>query len=185
MAVGALGCDKPVPQDRFGAVADFTLTESGAKKVKRDDLQNKVWIASFIFTRCAGPCSQITGSMARLQHDLAAEKDLLLVTFTVDPDHDTPEVLRAYAERFGARPERWLFLTGAREPLYQLIRESFHLGVEQQQGTARRSGDEVLHSTKLVVVDRQGQIRGYFDGKDENELAGLKTKIAELLKERP
>lgn len=183
-AACVLGCGKAAPKDRYGQVADFTLTERSGKQVQHADLHDKVWVAAFVFTRCAGPCTQISGSMARLQKELADEKDVVLVSFTVDPDYDTPEVLRDYAQRFGAEPDRWLFLTGKREAMHQLIRESFHLGVEKATGTPQ-AGNEVVHSSRLAVVDRRGEIRGYYDGKDENDLARLKTKVAELVKEQP
>ena len=169
----------------LGPVADFSLTERGGRTVSRDDLLGKVWVASFIFTRCAGPCSQVSGSMARLQKELEGQKDVALVTFTVDPEYDTPKVLQGYAARFGADPERWLFLTGDRDKVYPLIRESFHLGVEQTQGTARTPGNEVTHSTRLAVVDRRGHVRGYFDGTQPEDLPLLRQRVAALVREKP
>src|SRR5262245_41375684 len=91
-AVLAAGCSSPpsAPDDVFGRVEDFSLTERSGKTVRRADLEGKVWVAAFVFTRCAGPCSQVSGSMARLQLQFAGEPDALLVSFTVDPEHDTP-----------------------------------------------------------------------------------------------
>ena len=80
------------------------MTERTGKAVSRADLSGKVWVASFVFTRCAGPCPLVTSTMARLQHDLAGQEGVFLVTFTVDPDNDTPEVLRQYAADFGPTP---------------------------------------------------------------------------------
>lgn len=175
----------PTPDDRFGRVGEFRLTERSGQTVTRDELRGKVWVASFIFTCCTQACPQISGSMARLQHELADQFDAVLVSFSVNPDADTPEQLRTYADNFQADPKRWLFLTGPREPLYQLIRESFHLGVEPTQGEERRPGNEVLHSQKLVVVDRQGEIRGYFDGTQPDDVTRLKQKVLDLLREQP
>jgi cytochrome oxidase Cu insertion factor (SCO1/SenC/PrrC family) len=194
-AIGMAACSAWKPSaaldEDFGAVGDFALTERSGRTVRKADLLGKVWVAAFTFTRCAGPCSQVSGNMARLQHELAGQDDVLLVSFTVDPEHDTPAVLRQYADRYGADPRRWLFLTGKQDEVYRLIGESFRLGVEQTAGAARTPGNEVLHSTKLILVDRRGHLRGYFDGrvvgddgKPVEELPRLKERIAALVREQ-
>jgi cytochrome oxidase Cu insertion factor (SCO1/SenC/PrrC family) len=183
---------RPRAEDNdFGQVGDFALTERSGRVVQRTDLEGKVWVACFVFTCCSGPCPQISGTMAELHQEMASEKDVRLVTFTVDPDRDTPPVLRQYAERYGADSERWLFLTGNRQTLYPLIEKSFLLAVHQNEGAARMPGNEVTHSTRLVLVDRRGHIRGYYDGRrfDEqgnpvNDLPRLKKNLAELLREK-
>lgn len=174
----------------LGPVGDFTLTERDGSQVSRDDLKGKVWVASFVFTCCTTQCPQISGTMAQLHQELATQPDARLVTFTVDPERDTPEKLKQYANSFGADAKRWLFLTGPREDLYKLIEKSFHLTVMQNEGAARTPGNEVLHDFRLVVVDRRGHIRGYFDGRRVdgqgnaiNDVPRLKTKVAELLRE--
>jgi len=177
------GCRGAAEDDHLGALDDFQLTERSGRAVSRDDLKGKVWVAAFFFTRCAGPCSQVSGQMARLQEQWAG-RDVVLVSFTVDPDHDTPAVLRDYAAKFQADPQRWLFLTGERDKLYALIQNSFKLGVAQNEGTARKPGDEVLHSTRLVVIDRKGEKRGYFDATDEAHMTKLTAKLAAVLREK-
>ena len=178
------------PLDDFGPVGDFSLTERDGRTVTNADLAGKVWIASFVFTRCTGPCPQVTGTVARLQDALRDESDVRLVTFTVDPEHDDPDELKKYADHFGADRERWLFLTGPEDGLHRLIRENFHLGVSRAAGEAAKPGQEVSHSTKLALVDRRGHVRGYFDGRqvDEegkpvDELPKLRQAVAALLRE--
>jgi protein SCO1/2/putative membrane protein len=190
LAAYSLRPKRPAPEnDDYGAVGDFALTERGGRTVTAADLAGKVWVAAFTFTRCNGPCPQVSGTMAHLQHDLAGEPDVVLVSFAVDPEHDTPEVLRDYARKFGADPERWLFLTGKRDDVYRVIVKGFHLGVQQNEGAARQPGSEVTHSTRLAVVDRRGHVRGYFDGAPQEggdeAFARLRGKIADLLRERP
>jgi len=182
---------RPAPSDVDYAVGEFSFTERGGRTVTREDLLGKIWVASFIFTRCSGPCPQITANMARLQGELAGDDNVALVTFTVDPRYDTPKVLRAYAARYGADPQRWLFLTGDQDKLYALIRNSFKSGVEQRQGAERTPGNEVLHRTSLYVVDRKGHFRAYFDGRQVDEdgkpidkLPDVRAKIAELEREK-
>lgn len=193
LLLGLAGCASP-PSDRqvLGTVADFRLTERSGRPVTRHDLLGKVWVAAFVFTRCAGPCPQVSGTMARLQSELAAQPDVVLVSITVDPEHDTPLVLEAYAARYGADPDRWLFLTGSEKEVYDLIRGSFLMGVEQTRGEARTPGNEVIHSTKLAVVDRKGQLRGLYDGRQVDEtgrpVEGWKQvvqRVRELLAEAP
>jgi protein SCO1/2 len=183
--ISALKHNAP-PLDDFGPVGDFSLTERGGRTVTNTDLAGKVWVASFVFTRCTGPCPQVTGTVARIQTEFANEADVRLVTFTVDPEHDDQGELTRYAERYRADSERWLFLTGPEKVFDRLLRENFHVGVD------RDGGKEVTHSTKLALVDRRGHVRGYFDGRQVDEqgapvddLPKLRQAVAALLREKP
>jgi cytochrome oxidase Cu insertion factor (SCO1/SenC/PrrC family) len=202
-ALGLAGCNgrpsAPPPEPLEFApfpLSDFRLTERSGSQVSKADLLGKVWIASFVFTRCTGPCPQVSAAMTRLQHDLADEPDVRLVTFTVDPGRDDRAELRRYAEHFHADPERWLFLTGGEADVYRLLHEGFHVAAEQNQGEDRKPGAEVLHDTHLVLVDRLGRIRGYYQGlpdsRDddpsaafEDNLKRLRARVAVLLREKP
>jgi protoheme IX farnesyltransferase len=174
-------------------VPDFKLTERSGKTVTRDDLKGKVWVASFVFVRCPGPCPQVTATMARLQKELelANNPDVRLVTFTVDPERDNPKELTDYANRYQADPERWQFLTGKSESeLHTLITDGFKIFAKRSTNP-----DDVFdHSTRLALVDKNGCIRDYFDGMRgqsgpeaeadfEANLKRLKESVAELLKE--
>lgn len=180
---------KPLPD--LGEVGSFTFTERSGTEVSNADLEGKVWVASFVFTCCTQACPQVTGSMAELHKDFAEDKDLVLVSFSVDPNRDTPAVLKDYARQFGADAQRWLFLTGNQDQLYQLIEKSFHLAVHQNKGAQRTPGNEVTHSSRLMLVDRKGRIRGYFEGrrvddkgKPVSQLPELKKRIRALLREQ-
>jgi cytochrome oxidase Cu insertion factor (SCO1/SenC/PrrC family) len=129
--------------------------------------------------------------MARLQKELADQPDFRLVSITVDPEHDTSEVLCAYAKGHGAELGRWYFLTGKRAEIYPLIEKGFMLGVGQNQGTARAPGSEVWHSTRIVLVDRKGHVRGYFEGRQTDgqhqpvdDVPRLKQAILTLFREK-
>lgn len=146
----------------------FALVDQDGRPLAREDLRGKVWIADFIFTRCAGPCPQMTAVMAGLQRELPA--CVRLISITVDPAHDTPETLARYARQAGADPARWSFLTGPVDVVRTLVRSGFHLAVDD-------TGDPqsaVLHSEKFLLVDPRGNIRGYYDGLDEADLARLR-----------
>jgi protein SCO1/2/putative membrane protein len=178
----------------LGPVGAFALTERSGRTVRQTDLLGKVWVASFVFTRCSGPCPQVSSTMQRLQEKLAGEPGVLLVTFTVDPEYDQPAELSEYARHFQADPERWLFLTGKQEEIYRLLREGFHVPVAQNEGPERIPGQEVMHSPRLAVVDGQGRLRGYFDGvrdsrwpdadaEFENNFRRLRAKVVALAHE--
>jgi protein SCO1/2/putative membrane protein len=150
----------------YGPVGSFRLTERSGQTVSEETLRGKVWVASFVFTRCTGGCPQVTATMAALQKKLrlANRDDIRLVTFTVDPERDQPKELKAYADRFHADKDRWLFLTGKREDIYQLLQKGFKVGEPMPRPPGQTEGDEISHSTRLVLVDRHGHIRDYFQG---------------------
>lgn len=162
---------RPLPMtaatfDPYPAPA-FSLTERSGKKLTKDDLKGNVWIAAFVFTRCNGPCPSISATMARLQGELLPTRpDVRLVTFTVDPDRDTPDELKKYAANFRADPDRWLFLTGEDEVVRKLLTDGFKINATRKHNP--QPGDEFDHNTKLMVIDREGQIRGLFDGIKRN-----------------
>lgn len=147
-----------------------------AAPLKRADLLGKVWVADFVFTHCTGPCPILSNNMALLQKKLPASVGLL--TLTVDPDRDDPKALAAYAERFRADPSRWLFVTGKKGPLLELLIRGFKLpAVEDPKA---ESGQRVTHSTRFALIDAKGRIRGYFDGEDPDALVALERAIARV-----
>jgi len=122
--------------------------------------------------------------MASLQTALEGVEEVTLVSISVDPERDTPERLRRYAAKYDADPVRWWFLTGDRRAIYRLSRESFHLGVEEAPEEDREPGmEDVLHSSKFVLLDRKSRIRGYYDGEDPKIVEQLAADIRRLLKE--
>ena len=158
-----------------GQVADFALLSQTGRQMTRADLLGKVWIADFIFTHCAGPCPRMTADLARIAGDLTSFPDLRLVSFSVDPERDTPAVLAEYARGYSADAERWYFLTGDKAAIFKLAKESFHVGAADGDAT-----DPVMHSTRFVLVDRAGKIRGYYDSNEPAQLAALSRDAATL-----
>ncbi|HEX9751407.1 MAG TPA: SCO family protein [candidate division Zixibacteria bacterium] len=144
----------------YGPLVDFTLTTQHGTPLSRDDLRGNIWLADFIFTYCAGPCPLMTARMAELQKALADIDALRLVSFSVDPDRDTPEVLKEYGDRYGADHDRWTFLTGDIVTIMHVAIEGFAIGDRE---------DPILHSTLFALVDQRGHIRGYYHS-DEPEL---------------
>ncbi|HEV3168207.1 MAG TPA: DUF420 domain-containing protein [Isosphaeraceae bacterium] len=158
----------------------FRLQERSSREVTDSDLAGRVWIASFIFTRCPASCPKISAVMKSLQDRLAGSS-VRLVSLTVDPDHDSPGVLADYARRFGADADRWWFLTGPKAEVYNLILQRFHLGVTESSAADQKVGAEaVSHSARLALVDRGNKVVGYFDSDDPQELHLLEARAREL-----
>jgi protein SCO1 len=160
-------------------VPDFELTECHGKTVRKADLLGRPWVASFLFTRCRGACPRVASQLQSLK-DRLGKTDSRLVTFTVDPERDTPEVLKRYADVLQAEPQRWLFLTGKQKDVYDLILHGFKMSVEQQTGAARTPGNEVSHSQYVLLVDAKGFVVGRFDGTNEIDMMKLATAIRKL-----
>ena len=174
---------KPQSAMAYGTVPEFTLiNQKGAPINLEKDLKGKVWIADFIFTRCAGVCPVMSGKMKTIARDLP-QPDFRFVSFSVDPEYDTPQVLAKYAARYEADP-RWFFLTGAKKELYELTQRYFRLGVaENSAEDMQASGQAVMHSSKFVLIDREGGIRGYYDSESGNFPAMLLKEAQTLLEE--
>lgn len=163
----------------LGMLPGFSLVERDGSAVTLETLRGKVWVADFVFTHCAGPCPLLSAKMSRLQKAVSDLEDVRLVSFTVDPERDTPEVLAEYSQHYNADAQRWLFLTGPKEPLYRLVGEGFLLAVDAGGPDAGL----VTHSTRFVLVDRQGHIRGYYDGAEPGTVEQIVPDIRLLLAE--
>jgi len=159
-------------------VPEFTLIDQTGNEVTKTDLLGNFWITSFIFTNCGGSCPTMTFQKRELQNAIPPDFPVRFVSISVDPERDTPGVLRSYAEEWGADQRRWLFLTGETKNIYSLAREGFLLGVEPEGGTLR---EPIMHSQRFVLVDNDGMIRGYYDGFDDSELKQLKDDLFYLL----
>ena len=165
------------------SLPSFDLVGSDEKRVSLSDLDGEVWVADFIFTQCAGVCPVLSARMGELQTVLKERSiDAKLVSISVDPSRDSPEVLAAYSRRFSADPERWLFLTGDRAALHTLIGQGFQLSVAERspEDAAADGGELITHSDRFVLVDRDGRIRGYYHGTDRDSVAQLIEDLALL-----
>jgi protein SCO1/2 len=139
-------------------------------------LRGRVWIADFIYTRCSGPCPMLSANMAGLQKRLPPSIGLL--SFTVDPDHDSVELLTVYAHKFGADAQRWFFVTGDKSALLKLFRDGFQIAVAQSAAAA--PGQNIAHTTKFILIDGAGRLRGYYDGDDAESLDRLAADAKRL-----
>jgi len=162
----------------IGVVPGFQLTDQNGASYGTQQLLGKIWIADFIYSTCPGPCPMISSRMGELQRPLR-NTDVKLVSFSVDPQRDTPAVLREYAAKLEAQPGRWYFLTGDKNTTYRLSHDGFKLAA----GEGGAEGP--IHSTRLVLVDRSGVIRGYYDATDADAVTRLLADTNHLLREQP
>jgi protein SCO1/2 len=169
--------NRPLPA--YGNVPNFDLVNQDGQPFGSRQLAGKIWIADFIFTTCRGPCPIISTRMSELQKPLE-KTDVRFVSFSVDPEKDTPPVLRAYADKLRQEPFRWDFLTGSVDAIASISRDGFKLGISEGEP---ETGP--IHSTRFVLVDRRGAIRGYYDALAPDGVTKLLADTNHLLREQP
>lgn len=231
-----VGGGRPLDQlGNFGVVPEFTLTERSERSVTRNDLLGRVWVVNFFYASCLDTCSLQSAEMVSLQRDVVDALDVRLLSISVDPEHDTPEVLRGYAQRLEADSERWLFLTGDKAEIIRLAQDGFHLSVVDPSAAKPQRSDaplprkgsgarnlfpsrdrqaryrtllpallpalremiapkaalahgglehqQMFHSARFVLVDRQARLRGYYHSDEKAALDRLRRDIHTVLQE--
>ena len=170
----------PSNLEKISQVPAFQLTDQTGKSITLEDLKGKIWAANFIFTRCKGPCPITVLRMQDLNTKLKKVRgNVELVTFTVDPEYDTPEILKAFSEPLGADPASWKFLTGTPDSIQKIVVTGL------LQPLAKEPDGTPAHSSRIVLVDGEGWLRGYHDGLDPEAVQKLMVDIGELLREKP
>ncbi len=171
---------------KFREVGAFTFTDQQARPLAAENLKGKVWIANFIFTSCAAECLVLSSRFAELQRLFAKEGDLAFVSFSVDPQTDTPERLGQFAQRWHADPEKWFFLTGEAAEVDALVKNSFLLPLTRDPIEAGKlMSEKFIHSNRFAIVDRTGTVRAYVDGLEPEAISTVSRIVVELLNESP
>ena len=181
LSAGGAGCQKRAePLPNLGQVGAFSLLDQNAGTVSSETLRGKVWVAAFFFTRCPTICPRITRRMRALQV-AAADKapKLALVSFSVDPENDTPPVLLAYAQRFQADLKTWAFLSGDSDVIKRTVVDGFKLALDGKGDPAAENGG-IIHGSHLVLVDRALVIRGYYRSDDDEDMTRILQDAARL-----
>jgi protein SCO1/2 len=171
-----------IQPDHPRSLAEFTLTDSAGHAITRADLSGKILVVDFLFTSCSLTCPAVNTQMAQIQQLTTNQPDIRLVSITVDPRDDTPVVLQKYGARFGADTNRWLFLTGQKAALYNLIGKSF-LAQDLNDPFSNMPGN-FSHTERIAVMDARGNLRGYFDGLNQNAASAVVEEIAKLRNEK-
>ncbi len=155
---------------------EFTFTERTGKDFGSKDLKNKVWVGSFIFTSCSSQCPLIITELQKIQRVLRFKDNFRIVSFSLDPITDTAQRLADYANRAKADPYKWLFLTADNKRTQELVQKGFILPSVE----AEKAYGDIVHSSKLVLVDAGGRVRGYYDSVESSEMKQL-LKDAKML----
>tara|TARA_B100001250_G_scaffold92783_1_gene77233 strand:- start:3553 stop:4137 length:585 start_codon:yes stop_codon:yes gene_type:complete len=158
----------------IGNIPDFEFVNSEGETITLTSLKGKVWVADFIFTTCNMACPIMTGNMNIIHKKYKQNDDVRLVSISVYPEYDTPEVLTKYASQYNANTDRWYFLTGEESTVQEVIKDGFKIGDYE---------DIIFHSEKFALVDRSGIIRAYYNGMKTEDMKKLKKDINSLLKE--
>lgn len=174
---GGVLAQPPQSKESFGGVAPFRMTERSGRTITNAELSGHACAFAFVYTQCTGPCPSVSATMQKLS-GLLKHPGIRLVTVSVDPDNDTPEALREYAEALSADPERWWFLTGEVQATDAWIRSSFLSPVERSPQAP--IGERVSHRTQIVTVDKQGLVRGFYAGETTADLALIAARLEYL-----
>ena len=177
--LAAVACHRDADLPRLFPVPDETLVADTGRPVRLADNKGYVTVYDFIFTNCAGTCPVMTGTMRRLTKKVEKDAPVRFVSISIDPARDTPEVLRAYAQKV-RNDGRWMFLTGGREQIVRLSVEGFKLAAG---GTPQTAAEPLLHSSKFAVADKDGIIREYYGGTDPDSADHVAGTVRDLLRE--
>lgn len=168
---------RPDPPPVLTELPAFSLVDQNGQPFGPEQMQGKVWVVGFIFTRCPSVCPAVSQAMLHFQSEFVAasrmEDEVHMLTVTVDPEYDRPEVLAAYAEKLGADLDHWTFVTGSKADIESFVVGGFKLAVGEREEQAGKPGVfDIAHSTKLAAVDRYGKVRHYAstDPESLNEL---------------
>jgi len=163
---------EPLPV--IGSIPEFEFIDSEGRDISLTNLKGKVWVADFIFTTCTMACPIMTGNMNTIHKKYKKNDDLRLVSISVYPEYDTPEVLKKYASQYKADTDTWHFLTGNESTVKEVIKDGFKIGDYE---------DIIFHSEKFALVDKNGMIRAYYNGMKTEDMKKLKKDIDNLLKQ--
>lgn len=160
-------------------VPDFAFETNQGNILTNKELSNSVYVVDFFFTKCPSICKDMSSHLMRVQESFLDDNRVKILSFTVDPARDSVEVLNEYAKLYRAKKDKWYFLTGPKDSLYALAKTGFYLTALENQNSA----EEFTHAPHFVLVDKQGRIRGYYNGTDKKEVDRLITEIKILLEE--
>jgi len=172
---------KTVYDTTFHQVPPFRFTSSDNEIVTEKTTAGKIYVADFFFTTCPGICPIMSSQLRRVQEAFLDNPDILILSHTVDPETDSLPVLQAYAKRHKAIKDKWYFLRGDNDQIYELAQKGYYISALED---ANETGtDRFVHSDKLILVDKDRHIRGFYNGTDEKEVDRLILEIKVLLSE--
>lgn len=165
-------------------IGDFSFLNQNGDTIELEDVKDKVFVAEYFFTTCGTICPRMTEQMTRVQKQFKGNEDVKILSFTVDPANDTVAAMKAYASKHGAVDGQWHFLTGTKEDLYSLARNSFFVLKPAEAANLGDADSDFIHTNNFVLVDQQLRIRGYYDGTSISSVNELMEDINLLLEEK-
>lgn len=157
----------------------FEFTDQDNEKVTLQTVKNKIYVTEYFFTTCQSICPIMNDHLERVYKEFKSRPDFLIVSHTVDPETDSPAVLKEYARLHGVDDKKWLFVTGPKQKLYELARKGYLLNAEEGNGGA----EDFIHTQNFALIDKEQHIRGFYDGTDSLEVNRLMQDIKLLFKE--
>ncbi|GAB3687862.1 SCO family protein [Spirosoma flavus] len=165
----------------YNHIPPFSLIDQDGKMVDESIVKGKIYVADFFFTRCGTICPRMSSQLTRVQDIFRNNPDIVFLSHTVDPEHDNPEKLKAYAQKYEAIPGKWHFLTGSKAAIYELAMHGYYLPAVDKGVKEGKPDETFIHSQKLVLVDKEGIVRGFYDGTDKEDVDRLVLEIRVLL----
>lgn len=165
-----------IPDTLYHTVGEFSLTDQFGQTVTDRNFDNKIYVVDFFFATCKTICPKMTLELTRVQEKFEQDPDVLMISYTVNPEHDNAEVLNAYAKKYLAKQSKWFFVTGDKKQIYDLARNSYFITAMQGNG----GPDDFIHSEKVVLIDKEKRIRGYYDGTVHEDISKLMDDIQVL-----
>lgn len=164
----------------YHTIPDFAFLNQYNDTISQETVENKIYVADFFFATCQSICPQMSSQLVHVQKAFATDPDVLILSHTVNPMHDTVEVLKGYADSYGAQKNKWHFLTGNKKEIYAIAKDGYLINALEDDGTA----EGFLHSELFLLIDRQKRIRGMYDGTDSVAVAKLIADIRLLKQEQ-
>lgn len=164
----------------YHTIQPFFLTNQYGENITEKTIENKIYVADFFFATCQSICPQMSSQLVHVQNAFKTDKDVLILSHTVNPMHDTVEVLNGYAQSYGAIKDKWHFLTGSKKEIYALAKDSYLVNALQDDGTP----EGFLHSELFILIDTHKRIRGMYDGTDSVAVKKLMDDIRLLKQEK-
>ncbi len=163
----------------YHSIGHFTLINQYREIITDTILTNKIYVADFFFATCQSICPKMSHQLRRVQDSFANKSDFLILSHTVNPEHDTAEVLRIYGEKYGTTKNKWHLLTGNKKTIYDLARHHYLINADETEG----EGNLFIHSELFLLIDKERRIRGIYDGTDSLQVNQLIRDIHLLYKE--
>lgn len=165
----------------YNHIPPFSFIDQDGKQIDQGVVKGKIYVADFFFTRCGTICPKLSSQLTRVQDIFRQNPGIVFLSFSVDPEHDQPAQLKAYAQKYEAIPGKWYFLTGPKADIYNLAMHGFYLPAIDKGVKEGKPDETFIHSQKLVLVDKEGIVRGFYDGTDKEDVERLILEIRVLL----